>query len=87
MSFDKRLEEAGIFPSMGREGSALDNAMAESFVSTLKAEMELQTGSRTFASREEARMVAFDYIEGFYNTRRIHSSIGNVSPADYEKWG
>lgn len=85
LSFGKRLEEAGVFPSMGRVGSALDNAMAESFVSTLKAEMEIQTGSRTFASREAARSAAFDYMEGFYNSSRRHSSIGYMSPAEYER--
>lgn len=85
LSFGQRLEEAGISPSMGRVGSALDNAMAEAFVASLKAEIEVQTGSRTFADRDAARMAVFDYIEGFYNTRRIHSSIGNVSPADYER--
>lgn len=85
LSFGERLEEAGMFPSMGRVGSALDNAMAEAFVASLKTEMELQTGGRTFADRRAARMAAFDYIEAFYNTRRLHSSIGNVSPADYER--
>jgi transposase InsO family protein len=59
--------------------------MAEAFVASLKAEIEVQTGNRTFADRDTARMAVFDYIEGFYNTRRIHSSIGNVSPADYER--
>ncbi len=77
----ERLKEAGIFPSMGRVGSALDNAMAESFVSTLKAEM----GASVFATREAARTAAFDYIEGFYNPIRRHSSIGYMSPSDYER--
>lgn len=81
LSFGKRLEEAGIFPSMGRVGSALDNAMAESFVSTLKAEMD----ERLFGTREAARMAAFDYMEGFYNPSRRHSSIGYISPAEYER--
>jgi len=81
LSFGERLKEAGIFPSMGRVGSALDNAMAESFVSTLKAEM----GASVFATREAARTAAFDYIEGFYNPTRRHSSIGYMSPADYER--
>ena len=81
LSFGERLQEAGIFPSMGRVGSALDNAMAESFVSTLKAEMD----ERLFDSREEARTAAFDYMEGFYNTSRRHSSIGYMSPAEYER--
>lgn len=81
LSFGQRLEEAGMFPSMGRAGSALDNAMAESFVSTLKAEI----GVRVFADRQAARVAVFDYIEGFYNPARRHSSIGYVSPADYER--
>ncbi len=81
LSFGERLEEAGIFPSMGRVGSALDNAMAESFVSTLKAEM----AGHQFPTREAARMAVFDYIEGFYNPTRRHSSIGYMSPADYER--
>lgn len=81
LSFGKRLKEAGVFPSMGRVGSALDNAMAESFVSTLKAEM----ADRPSPTREAARMAIFDYIEGFYNPSRRHSSIGYMSPADYER--
>jgi len=81
LSFGERLEEAGIFPSMGRVGSALDNAMAESFVSTLKAEM----GSCLPPTREAARIAVFDYIEGFYNPTRRHSSLGYMSPADYER--
>ena len=81
LSFGQRLEEAGMFPSMGRGGSALDNAMAESFVSTLKAEV----GTSVFADREAARIATFDYIEGFYNPLRRHSSIGYMSPADYER--
>jgi putative transposase len=81
LSFGQRLQEAGMFPSMGRVGSALDNAMAESFVSTLKAEM----GVSVFATTEAARIAVFDYIEGFYNPSRRHSSIGYMSPADYER--
>jgi transposase InsO family protein len=71
---------SGIFPSMGRVGSALENAMAESFVSTLKAEM----GTVLFDTRETARRAHFDYIEGFYNPTRRHSSIGYMSPSEYE---
>lgn len=80
LSFGEHLKEAGVFPSMGRVGSALDNAMAESFVSTLKAEMD----ERLLPTREAARTALFDYIEGFYNPRRRHSSIGYMSPADFE---
>jgi putative transposase len=81
LSFGKRLKEAGVFPSTGRVGSALDNAMAESFVSTLKAEMP----DGLFPTREAARTAVFDYIEGFYNSSRRHSSIGYMSPSDYER--
>ena len=71
----------GIVPSMGRSGSALDNAMAESFVSTLKAEL---VGRHRFPTREAARVAIFEYVEGFYNRTRRHSSLGYESPRDYE---
>ena len=80
LSFGKRLEEVGIVPSMGRTGSALDNAMAESFVSTLKAEL---VDRHRFPTREAARVAIFEYIEGFYNRVRRHSSLGYKSPADH----
>ena len=82
LSFGKRLEEAGIVPSMGQAGSALDNAISESFVASLKC--ELLCGHR-FPSREAARIAIFDYIEGFYNRVRRHSSLGYLSPDDYER--
>ena len=82
LSFGKRLEEAGMVPSMGRAGSALDNAISESFVASLKC--ELLYGHR-FPSREAARIAIFDYIEGFYNRVRRHSSLGYLSPDDYEQ--
>lgn len=81
LSFGKRLKEVGITPSMGRTGTALDNALAESFVSTLKA--ELVSGMK-FPSRQAARTAIFEYLEVFYNTRRLHSSLGYRSPADFE---
>lgn len=81
LSFSERLKEVGITPSMGRTGSALDNAMAESFVSTLKAEL---VSRLEFPSRRAARTAIFEYLETFYNTRRLHSSLGYVSPADFE---
>ncbi len=56
---------------------------AESFVSTLKAEMAADR--HLFPTREAARTAVFEYIEGFYNPTRRHSSIGYVSPADYER--
>jgi putative transposase len=82
LSFSERLEEVGITPSMGRTGTALDNAMAESFVSTLKAEL---VSRMRFPSRQAARTAIFDYLETFYNTRRLHSSLGYMSPADFEE--
>jgi len=81
LSFGKRLEEAGIVPSMGRTGSALDNAVSESFVATLKCEL---VHLRRFPSREAARSAVFEYLEAFYNRRRLHSSLGYVSPEGYE---
>jgi putative transposase len=82
LSFGKRLEEAGIVASMGRVGSALDNAISESFVASLKC--ELLHGHR-FLGREAARTAVFDYIEGFYNRVRRHSSLGYLSPSEYEQ--
>lgn len=81
LSFGKRLEEAGIVPSMGRTGSALDNAISESFVATLKVEL---VHTCHFPTREAARSAIFEYLEAFYNRRRLHSSLGYVSPESYE---
>jgi putative transposase len=83
ISFGRRLEEVGIVPSMGRSGTALDNAMAESFVATLKT--ELLVHRRRFPDREVARSATFEYLEGFYNRRRLHSALSYRSPADYEE--
>lgn len=82
LSFAERLREVGITPSMGRTGSALDNAMAESFVSTLKAEL---VSRMEFPTRQAAKTAIFEYLETFYNTRRLHSSLGYRSPADFEE--
>ena len=82
LSFGKRLEEVGIVPSMGRTGSALDNAISESFVASLKTEL---LHRHRFISREAARTAIFDYMEGFYNRVRRHSSLDYLSPAEYEE--
>ena len=82
LSFSERLREVGITPSMGRTGSALDNAMAESFVSTLKTEL---VNRLEFPSRRAASSAIFEYLEIFYNTRRLHSSLGYRSPTDFEE--
>ncbi len=75
-------EQVSITPSMGRTGSALDNAMAESFVSTLKVEL---VSRMEFPTRQAAKTAVFEYLETFYNTRRLHSSLGYRSPADFEE--
>ena len=63
-------------------GDAYDNAMAESFFATLECEL---LDRRTFKTQAEARMAVFEFIEGFYNPRRRHSSLGYLSPVDYER--
>ena len=72
----------GILPSMSRSGNCYDNAPAESFMSTLKMELVPPEG---YSSREEAHRSIFEYIEGFYNTWRKHSSLGYLSPDEYER--
>ena len=82
LSFSKRLEDEGLLPSMGRVGSAYDNALAESFVATLKTELLYRNA---WPTRQAARTAIFEYIEGFYNTRRRHSALGYLSPAEFEE--
>jgi putative transposase len=82
LSFGKRLEEAKLVPSMGRVGSAYDNALAESFIATLKTELLYRSSWPTW---QAARTAIFEYIEGFYNTQRRHSALGYLSPAEYEE--
>ena len=76
-----RLREAGIVASMSRVGDCWDNAVAESFFSTLKTELVNQ---RRFATTTEARTAVFDYIEVFYNLSRAHSHCAYLSPVQYE---
>jgi putative transposase len=82
IAFGKRCREAGVKPSMGSVGDAYDNALCESFFATLEREL-LQR--RKFQSQAEARMVLFQYIEGWYNPRRRHSALDYVSPVSYER--
>ena len=84
IAFGNRCREAGVRLSMGSTGDCYDNALCESFFATL--ECELIDRSR-FATRREAELAIFDFIEGFHNTRRRHSSIGYVSPAEFERRG
>jgi putative transposase len=82
IEFGRRCRDAGVRPSMGSVGDAYDNAMCESFFATL--ECELLDRCR-FKTQAEARRAVFEFIEGFYNPRRRHSSIAYLSPIDYER--
>lgn len=81
IEFGKRCREAGVRPSMGSVGDAYDNAMAESFFATLECEL---LDRRRFKTQAEARIAVFEFIEGFYNPRRRHSSLGYLSPIAFE---
>ena len=82
IEFGKRCRQAGVRPSMGSVGDAYDNAMAESFFATLECEL---LARRRFKTHAEARMAIFEFIEGFYNPRRRHSSLGYLSPITFER--
>lgn len=78
--YGERLRSVGAVVSMSRKGDCWDNAMAESVFKTIKTEL-----GDSFSSVEAARRELFDYIEGFYNTRRLHSALGYRSPAQFER--
>jgi putative transposase len=80
--FQKLLAEQGITCSMSRAGEVWDNSAMESFFSSLKTE---RTARKVYRSREQARADVFDYIERFYNPTRRHSTLGYVSPIEFEK--
>jgi transposase InsO family protein len=79
--YQDALDELGVVCSMSRKGNCWDNAVAESFFATLKTELVY---TRRFATRAEARDAIFDFIEVFYNRRRRHSTLGYVSPVEFE---
>jgi putative transposase len=81
-AFRQQLQLHGVTASMSHPGNPYDNALAESFVATLKTECFGEAIPQTKAA---AKLMAFDYIESFYNRRRRHSSLGYQSPADFEK--
>ena len=81
-AFGRRLRAAGVLGSMGSIGDAYDNAMAESFFSTMQREL-LDQRVR-WESRHQLALAVFEWIEGWYNPRRRHTSVGRVSPIDYE---
>jgi putative transposase len=80
--FGKTLRESGLVASMGSRGDALDNAACESLISTLKVEW---IERHRYQSRDQARLSIFQYIETFYNPSRRHSSLGGISPDEYER--
>jgi putative transposase len=79
--YQDALDDLGVVCSMSRKGNCWDNAVAESFFATLKTELIY---TRRFATRAEAREAIFDFIEVFYNGRRRHSTLGYLSPIDFE---
>jgi transposase InsO family protein len=84
LQYQALLEKHGITVSMSGKGDCYDNAMMESFWSTLKTEL---VHLERYATRQQARQSIFDYIETFYNRRRLHSSLGYVSPETFEAAG
>ena len=77
----KTMKEFGIEPSMGSVASLRDNSPAESIMSAIKKEC---VHSRIFDTREQAQIEIFEYIESFYNRLRLHSSLGYLSPYEFE---
>lgn len=81
LAFGQRARDAGIAVSMGSRGDCYDNAVAESFFATLKTEL---LHRHTWRTRQQARTAIFEYIEAFYNRQRRHSTLGYLSPAEFE---
>ena len=81
LAFGQQARDAGIAVSMGSRGDAYDNAVAESFFATLKKELIRR---QTWPTRRELIGEVFDYIEAFYNPTRRHSTLGYLSPAQFE---
>jgi len=80
--FQRLMADNGVVCSMSRSGNVWDNAAMESFFSSLKTE---RIGKKVYRTRDDARADVFDYIERFYNTLRRHSTIGYVSPVEFER--
>ena len=81
-SYQAALDENNIVCSMSRKGDCWDNAVSESFFGTLKTEL---INRQSWSTRREAKDAIVDYIEGFYNPHRLHSSLGYVSPIEFER--
>jgi transposase InsO family protein len=81
LGFGQQARDAGIAVSMGSRGDAYDNAVAESFFATIKKEL---VHRQSWPSRRDPSSAVFDYIEAFYNRQRRHSTLGYLSPEEYE---
>lgn len=81
LAFGQQARDAGIAVSMGSRGDAYDNAVAESFFATLKKEL---VHRQTWPTRRELSAAVFEYIEGFYNRQRRHSTLGYLTPEEFE---
>ena len=79
--FRSKLKKLGIRQSMSRKGDCWDNAVAESFFGSLKTEL---VHNNKYKIISEARRYIFEYVEVFYNRERLHSSLGYMSPQEYE---
>jgi putative transposase len=83
-ALERELRRHGALASMGSIADCFDNALAESVFATLECELfDRQPGGR-FATRREAKLAVFDYLETFYNPRRRHSALGHLAPATFE---
>jgi putative transposase len=82
VAFGARCEAAGVKPSMGSVGDCYDSAMCESFFATLECELLERC---TFRTKAEAEAAVFQFLEGWYNPHRLHSSLGYASPVNYER--
>ena len=82
VAYQRQLTALGLTPSMSRKGNCYDNAVAESFFSTLKNEL---IHHQTYHTRDEASREIFAFIEGFYNRQRLHQSLGYLSPMAFER--
>lgn len=82
IAFGLRCRTVGVRPSMGSVGDCYDNALCESFFASLECELLDRVILR---SQAEARLEVFQYIEGWYNPRRRHSALGNLSPVEFER--
>ena len=82
IAFSKRCDSADIRPSMGSVGDCYDHATCESFNAILDCELLVK---HRFTTQRAAALEVFEFIEGFYNPRRRHTAIGNISPMEFER--